>query len=81
MNEIRSQPSLMLHYRDRDRGIILMDRQAESDMVFMTDTLLVTDSGKKFVPTVRVPKLGYMARRFLWWPFGRRWRVTVYPHE
>ena len=65
--------------RIRD-GLILIDRNEYYDIVLGTDMAMVTrDSGLRFVPIeeTTVHRMGWFARVFKWWPFGRRQQLRV----
>ena len=75
---LKTSPS-RVHFRERDlqRGVIAIDRPIDADLVWTTEIAITVTSGLVFVPVVRIPKLGYMAKRFSWWPFGRHYQLHV----
>ena len=63
---------------DLAAGFVLIDRPWQEDITFDTAMVLTTSETKqRFVPVVRVRRLGWLSRRFLWWPFGRRQQLQV----
>ena len=69
-----------IHYRDRDikAGQLTIDRPINEDLIIVADTLIsAAESGRKFLPVIRVNKVGYLARHLKWWPFGRKFKIHV----
>jgi len=59
-------------------GFVLIDRPWQEDITFDTAMVLTTsETQQQFVPVVRIKRLSWIARRFLWWPFGRRQQLQV----
>jgi len=78
MSSLRKTVPGKVHFRNSDlaRGVIAIDRPRDADWVWYSEVVLTTDT-QRFVPVVRIPRLGYLAMRFAWWPFGRRYRMQV----
>jgi len=69
---------IRLYSHDLAHGFVLIDRLPDGDITLDTGMVLTTSETKqRFVPVVRIEKLGWMARTFWWWPFGRRQQLQV----